>query len=68
MSLMDILFDRADMKCTVCNTPCSIGCTCWKKCAIPGCKWSYRNTAGQKCRNPEHTHNKTMIPKKENKK
>lgn len=51
-TIMDALFDRADMKCTICGTKCSIGCDCWTKCNVPGCRWSYRT--GTKCRNPEH--------------
>ena len=63
MSVMDVLFATADMKCTICGKSQSVGCSCWKKCNIPGCKWSYRNIKGQKCRNPDHPHNKRKLPR-----
>ena len=48
---IDILFERANMKCTKCG--CRAGtCDCWTKCNIEGCKWSYEK--GTKCNNPEH--------------
>jgi hypothetical protein len=52
ISPIDYLISKADLKCTVCDTPQSKGCDCWTKCAIRGCRWSYRT--GEKCGNPEH--------------
>jgi hypothetical protein len=43
---IDILFDKADMKCTLCDKPMGT-CDCWTKCS---CGWSYEK--GTECRNP----------------
>lgn len=48
---MDILFDSANLKCTLCNQ--SGGCDCWEKCE---CGWLYKKDdscgnagCGRKC-------------------
>ena len=46
---IDILFDQADLRCVVCNTPRRDGCGCHTKCR---CGWTYRK--GETCRNPLH--------------
>jgi hypothetical protein len=46
-SPIDILFDRADMRCTICNAPAG-SCACWTRCT---CGWSYET--GKACRNPK---------------
>lgn len=35
---LDILIDRADMRCTVCGTPRAEGCLCWITLRCPKCK------------------------------
>ena len=47
-SPIDILIDRAAMRCAVCGAP-SGTCECWTKCH---CGWSYRT--GEACRAPVH--------------
>lgn len=54
---IEILFDKSDLRCTICNAKQGM-CDCWVKCDIPGCKWSYEK--GDKCRNPEHKKNKQI--------
>jgi hypothetical protein len=48
---IEIMIDRADMKCTKCGAKMGM-CDCWTKCKIPGCAWSFEK--GKKCRNPDH--------------
>ncbi|HEY8066560.1 MAG TPA: hypothetical protein VIF40_17825 [Methylosinus sp.] len=48
-SPIDILFDRADMRCTICNALAGT-CSCWTRCS---CGWSYET--GKACRNPNCT-------------
>ncbi len=48
---MDILFDRAAMKCAICGAKAGT-CDCWHKCTIPGCHWSVQK--GHRCNNPDH--------------
>lgn len=61
-SPIEIMIDAADLKCTVCGKPQSVGCDCWTKCSITGCKWSYRK--GTLCRNPEHLRDSRSTPNK----
>lgn len=42
------MIDAAGLRCTLCNTPSSVGCACWARCGR--CGWSYE--AGKECRNP----------------
>ena len=44
---IEMLFDRAAMRCTICNKP-SGTCNCWITCS---CGWSFRR--GKRCQNPE---------------
>ena len=48
-SPMDILFDKADMKCTLCEKPIGT-CDYWTQC---DCGWSFEK--GTQCRNPDCT-------------
>lgn len=43
--------DTTMLRCSVCGAQAGT-CDCWTKCAVPGCKWSYRK--GTRCDNPEH--------------
>lgn len=44
---IDILFSKAEMRCTVCNAK-AWTCKCWERCS---CGWS--NLAGEQCNNPD---------------
>ena len=49
---MDILFEKAEMKCTICKEPAG-ACDCWVKCP---CGWLYER--GENCNNPKHKEQK----------
>lgn len=46
MAVIDALFSKANMRCTVCGAPAG-DCDCWERCS---CGWSARK--GEPCRNP----------------
>jgi hypothetical protein len=48
LSPIEALIDLADLRCTICDAPKSVGCDCWTKCH---CGWSFQ--AGTECRNPK---------------
>jgi hypothetical protein len=48
-SPIDILLDRVDWRCAICNAPAGT-CACWTRCA---CGRSYET--GKACRNPDCT-------------
>jgi hypothetical protein len=49
---MDALFSKMDMRCTLCDTLASAGCSCWERCS---CGWTAMrgfqcgNQATKKC-------------------
>jgi hypothetical protein len=47
MTLIDALFARADLRCTICGAPAGT-CDCWERCS---CGW--HALRGEMCRNPE---------------
>lgn len=48
MSMLDTLFGKANMRCTICETSTKVGCDCWTECS---CGWSFQK--GTSCNNPE---------------
>jgi hypothetical protein len=48
---MDILFEKADMKCSICGAKAGT-CDCWHPCDDPDCHWSVEK--GHECNNPKH--------------
>ena len=46
-SPIDILFDKVEFKCTICDKPAGT-CDCWVFCS---CGWAFEK--GEKCRNPD---------------
>lgn len=57
-SPIDILIDRADLRCTVCNAKAGT-CDCWTKCPAPWCPWSFLKDT--ECGNPEHAKAKDFV-------
>lgn len=47
--------DLSMMKCAICGAAHGT-CSCWIKCRVTGCKWSYRS--GEHCNNPDHAGSK----------
>lgn len=56
MNTMEILFARNNMRCVLCDTLSSAGCTCWEKCS---CGWSAQR--GFQCNNPATTKCSTKL-------
>lgn len=46
-SPLEAIFGKMDMRCTLCDSPQSVGCSCWERCS---CGWSAMR--GFQCSNP----------------
>ena len=53
---LEIMINAADLRCTICGSPRSVGCDCWEKCS---CGWFARK--GEPCNNSVTTRCSTKL-------